>query len=197
MYSKDAFIRPKDLIKRAFLLGLRGVAITDHNEIKGALESMELAKELDLKIIPGEEVRTTHGDLLIYNIEERVDSGMSIEETIEVARELGGTVVIPHPFDSLRREALGREAYRCVKMVDAVEVVNGRSLSRDNKKACLLAQEFNKPGIGGSDAHLLRELGRVRTFLNEDDLLQPIKIEMNRPPTFLLDIFLSFVKKIT
>ncbi len=196
MYSEDAFIKPEDLVKRAALLGLEGVAITDHNEIKGALRAMELAKELDLKIIPGEEVRTAGGDLLIYNIEERIDPGMSVEETIEVARELGGVVVIPHPFDSLRREALGGEAYRCIRMVDAVEIVNGRSLSRDNEKARLLAQEFNKPGIGGSDAHLLRELGRVRTFLEGDDLLRPIKIEMNRPPTFLLDMFLSLLRKI-
>jgi hypothetical protein len=55
VYSEDAFIRPEDLVKRAALLGLEGVAITDHNEIKGALRAVELAKGLDLKIIPGEE----------------------------------------------------------------------------------------------------------------------------------------------
>jgi predicted metal-dependent phosphoesterase TrpH len=40
MYS-DGAAPPEAMIKHAIAIGLNGIAITDHNEVKGALEALD------------------------------------------------------------------------------------------------------------------------------------------------------------
>ncbi len=159
IYSGDCLTRPEDAIAQARRIGLDKLAITEHNNLAGALKAKELAPDL---IIVGEEIKTTHGELIAYFVQEEVPRGLSPQETIGRLREQGAVIAIPHPLDSLRRSAMGlANALEIIDQVDALEVRNARCVRpQDNLAALALAQEHALLSTAGSDAHIPFELGR-------------------------------------
>ncbi len=85
--------------------GLTHLAITDHDRIDVAQEARALAPD-GLTVIVGEEVKTRDGDLICVFLEQAIPPGLSAMETIAAAREQGGLVGIPHPFDRMRGSLL-------------------------------------------------------------------------------------------
>ncbi|MEM4700286.1 MAG: PHP domain-containing protein, partial [Candidatus Nezhaarchaeales archaeon] len=163
VYSVDARLRPEDIIKEALKRGLDGVAVTDHGTVKGGLAVRRLSPP-GFIAIPGVEAKTSRGELLILFIEEEVRSRDPLE-VIDEAREAGGLVVLPHPFDWMRGSKLeGLE--ELVEKVDAIEVFNSRCpLLRLNIRAQRLAKSLNKPSTAGSDAHFSMEVGKAWTVV--------------------------------
>ena len=92
IYSKDCLTRPEAAIARARSVGLDKLAITEHDNLAGALRAKELAPDL---IIVGEEIMTTHGELIAYFVKEEVPRGLSPQETIRRLREQGAVIAIP------------------------------------------------------------------------------------------------------
>jgi hypothetical protein len=166
--SFDCLSAPKTVVRAAADRGLTHLAITDHDRIDGALEARELAPA-GLTVIVGEEVRTRDGDLICVFLDAAIPPGMSAFETIAAARELGGLVGIPHPFDRLRgslmrdarMEALGSS-------VDWVETHNARLIGRGNERAAEFARAHGLPGLAVSDAHSILEVGVAYTRLDGD-----------------------------
>ncbi|RME58410.1 MAG: PHP domain-containing protein [Caldilineae bacterium] len=158
IYSRDCLTRPEEAIARARAIGLDKLAITEHNNLAGALRAKELAPDL---IIVGEEIKTTHGEIIAYFVQEEVPRGLSPQETIRRLRDQGAVISIPHPLDSLRRSAMGREnVLGIIDLVDALEVRNARCVRpADNDAALALAREHGKLMTAGSDAHIPYELG--------------------------------------
>ena len=97
-FSYDSWAKPGEMVKAAIEKGIDCLAITDHNEIGGALESIEYAKGKPILIIPGIEIKSKEGDILGLNIEKIIPNGLSAKETIEKIKEAGGIAIIPHPF---------------------------------------------------------------------------------------------------
>src|SRR5581483_8604293 len=98
-HSPDCATPVATLLDTARARGLGAIAITDHNEISGALEASELAAGKGLKVIVGEEVKTAEqGEVIGLFLTERIERGMTIEETIAEIRRQGGLVYVPHPF---------------------------------------------------------------------------------------------------
>lgn len=159
-------MQPADLVRRCAELGIDRVAITDHDQIEGAFE----AKALDPpRVIVGEEVQTTEGELIGYFMIEKVPAGLSPMAVIEQLKAQGAVISIAHPFDSLRRpEWQPHTLEAIVPYLDAVEVFNARCLRPlFNQDAEVFAREKDLPGAVGSDAHSLWELGRATLFLPE------------------------------
>ena len=158
IYSKDCLTRPEAAIARARSLGLDKLAITEHDNLAGALRAKELAPDL---IIVGEEIMTTHGELIAYFVKEEVPRGLSPQETIRRLRDQGAVISIPHPLDSLRNSAMGMaNVLEVIDQVDALEVRNARCVRKqDNLAALALAQERGLLITAGSDAHIPFELG--------------------------------------
>ena len=158
IFSKDCLTRTEDAIARAREIGLDKLAITEHDNLAGALRAKELAPDL---IIVGEEIMTTQGELIAYFVKEEVPRGLSPRETIGRLREQGAVVAIPHPVDSLRNSAMGMESVlEVIGLVDALEVRNARCVRpQDNLAALELAQEHGLLVTAGSDAHIPFELG--------------------------------------
>ncbi len=186
-WSKDSLNEPVKLLKKAKRAGLDGFAVTDHNEIEGALFTYKEAKRYDVKVLVGEEVMTDSGEVIALNITELVPPHRPVEETIDLIKEQGGLVLAPHPFDT-RRKGLGPILLKVADKVDLIEVVNGRSFHSDNEKALRFAEKLKKPMVGGSDAHTLIELGKVATFIEGGDLRRPIKIRRRWWPPLALGI---------
>ena len=97
-YSYDSNTLPKEMVETALRKGIDCLAITDHGEIKGALEAMEYTKDKSILIIPAIEIKSKEGDILGLNIREKIPDKLLAEETIKRIKEAGGIAIIPHPF---------------------------------------------------------------------------------------------------
>ncbi len=138
------------------------MAVTDHNTIAGALRLKEMDPE---RIIVGQEIRTTRGELIAYFLTEPVPPDLPPREAIAAVRAQGGVVGISHPLDRARWEAMGPAGVEnLLEEVDFLEGFNARCLfAADNEAAQALARAHNLPVTAGSDAHSLWELGRAVT----------------------------------
>ncbi len=165
-WSRDSPQRPGAAV-RAAARRLDGLAVTDHNEVIGVSEASEAADALGVEIVPGEEVRTEEGDVIVLGVREWIEPRRPAAEVIDEAREQGAVTVLAHPTDCRRRSSACDEAERLAEMVDAIEILNGRSTPSQNARAAALAKRVGKPGIGGSDAHFTREVGRCWTLVGD------------------------------
>lgn len=156
--SFDCASRPADILRVAVERGLDRIVVTDHNEIRGALELRDLDPE---RVIVGEEVKSREGfDIIGIFLESLIPKGTPARETCERIREQGGVVYLPHPFDTSRSGG-GDLLERLRDLVDVVEVHNARCYpSTLNDRARDWCASIGKLAGAGSDAHTLSELGR-------------------------------------
>lgn len=176
MHSSFSFDSDTDLREMLIRLRERGVrlaAITDHDNVEGALQAVRLAPE-GLMVIPGVEVTTDVGDIIGLFVTGEVPDGDHREAIAEIRRQ-GGIVYLPHPFRG--RQSISLELMR---EVDVVEVVNGRSQGMPEEEIAdnelvELAKTYGKTGVGGSDAHRLKEVAEVRTCLPKFDSLDEVR----------------------
>jgi predicted metal-dependent phosphoesterase TrpH len=156
---------PLDLIPdRCREMGIVVQAITDHNEIWGAkaLEALVNSDpQTDLTIIVGEEISTAEGEIIGLFLDEKIEEGLSPEETVRRIKAQGGLVLLPHGFDPLKRYRLWPEArHRVVEDLDIVETFNARiSRPRWNEAAVEWSLRNNLPMSAGTDAHRLEDIG--------------------------------------
>ncbi len=162
-YSHDAYITPKELIAFSRKRRLDGVAITDHDTVKG-LEEFCGIKEL--LIIPGVEITASQGHVLALRINTPVPSGLSFAETVDQVHRADGLAIVAHPtafFKGIAEELLDQN-------FDALEVVNSSAVPfffsvRQNRK---IAAKLSLPETGGSDAHQASEVGMGYTVVDAD-----------------------------
>jgi predicted metal-dependent phosphoesterase TrpH len=164
--SKDSLTTPGRFVVAARRKKLDRVVVTDHNSLAGALAVHAMDPE---RIIVGEEIMTTKGELLGAFMTEEIPRGLSPQETIQRLRGQGAFISVAHPFDSWRHGAWKLEdLLEITSLVDAIEVFNARCTAReDNQRAAEFARQHRIPGTAGSDAHAAFELGKARLVLPE------------------------------
>lgn len=144
------------------------IAITDHDTLDGALKARELAVHFRVEVVPGVEISTAQGHLLALFLEKPVEAGLSFIETAQQVRRYGGLPFAPHPA-SLLAPSIGGRALRAMAkehphLLAGIEVENGSLLyRRENAAAHRLRWELGLTGVGGSDAHVLAEIGSAAT----------------------------------
>jgi hypothetical protein len=168
VYSKDSLLPLERMIEHARELGLDRVAVTDHNEIEGALAAQKLAPDL---IIVGEEIQTTIGEFLGYFMTEKIPAGLPPEEVLQRLQDQGAVISVAHPFDRRGSKLWQREdLVPFANQLDAVEAFNARCLTMEpNDKASAFADEFGLAKAAGSDAHSAFEMGAATLVLPEFD----------------------------
>ena len=166
LWSADCLTSFDDILRICQERGIDRIAITDHNTADGALELKQRAPE---RIIAGEEIMTTQGELLAYYVRETIPPGLTPVETIRRLRNQGAVISVAHPFDRLRKGAWHEEnLLEILELVDAIEVFNARCMyAEDNQKALDFAKAHHMPGTVGSDAHTLREYGTALTIMRD------------------------------
>ena len=179
-YSKCSNLKPQLLLKLAKKCKLDGVAITDHHELKGALEVKKLNKDKDFEVIVGEEISNNCGDVLVYYLNKKIDK-IDFYEVVDEARRQNALITLPHPF---RTTLVHNHKFRLpieeVKSkIDAIECFNARTLPGDNKKANAVADQLDIAKTGGSDSHFFFEVGTACTMF-ENDLRSAIKKKQTR-----------------
>jgi predicted metal-dependent phosphoesterase TrpH len=181
-HSYDCATPVELLLSAARERGLGAIAITDHNEISGALAARELAEESgDIKVIVAEEVKTAEqGEVIGLFIEERIPRGMTMAETIAEIRRQGGLVYVPHPFDRLHSVPDYEHLLEIVEQIDILEVFNPRvALTAFNEEAERFAAKYRIVPGAGSDSHVAQGLGsvkiRVHDFEGPDEFLEAMR----------------------
>jgi hypothetical protein len=190
-HSYDCATPVEVLLAEARTRGLGAIAVTDHNEISGALEAR--AKANGIKVIVGEEVKTKEqGEVIGLFIEEKIPRGMTLQETIAEIKRQGGLVYVPHPFDRMHSVPDYEHLVAVIDDVDAIEVFNPRiAISEFNEEAVRFAAKYRIPGGAGSDAHVPQGLGsvriRMRDFNGRDEFLESLRdADIIRNPASLL-----------
>jgi hypothetical protein len=164
--SKDSLTRPEDLVRAARKKGLDRLVITDHNSIAGALAAQKLDPQL---VIVGEEIMTTHGEILAAFVQEEIPAGLTPEETLRRLKEQGAFISVSHPYDTHRKGGWHEaDLLEIIPQVDAIEIFNSRCMDpRFNHRAELFAQRHNLAGTVGSDAHAVFEVGKSVMMLDQ------------------------------
>ena len=181
----DSYTRIKALLRRAKAKGI-GVAVTDHNAIKGSIEAVHAAD--GTLVIPGIEVGCREGPhflVYFYNLHELAEFydwhvkpnlnhnpyhnlSLGMEQLVEAAGKYNSVIAAAHPcapsyFNLMKRIAMRKINPNVMRDIDAIEVCSGQSFRQMNLKAITLAENFKKGVVGGSDGHVLAALGSTVT----------------------------------
>ncbi len=168
-HSYDCATPVEVLLTEARARGLGAIAVTEHNEISGALEAAAKAK--GIKVIVGEEVKTaSQGEVIGLFIEEKIPRGMTLAQTIAEIKRQGGLVYVPHPFDRMHSVPDYRHLMEVVDDIDLIEVFNARvAIAEFNAEAVRFAAKYRIVAGAGSDAHVPQGLGSVRIRMHDFD----------------------------
>jgi len=187
IYSYDGTASLAAVLNRAKQVGLDVIAITDHDEVRGAVKALELAPAYGVEVIPGTEITTADGYLLALFIKEKVDAGLSLIETVLRVREQGGVCIAPHPMaGGMGMKSLSGhvilKALRIPEVAETligIEAYNGTALDRiSNHYANILGSRLNLAKTGNSDSHTIDTMGLAATEFEGNtaaDLLMALK----------------------
>jgi predicted metal-dependent phosphoesterase TrpH len=151
-YSFDSVLSPSRILEISRRKGLDGIAVADHNTVRGGLETREINRS-PLVVIVGNEIKTEWGDVICLFLEKEITARKFTEVTEEV-RKQEGIMILAHPYwkHTLSEELLNG--------VDLIETFNSRISPARNRKAEELALSRGVLQVAGSDAHLPWEIGK-------------------------------------
>jgi predicted metal-dependent phosphoesterase TrpH len=211
-HSGDCATPVEVLLATAREQGLGAIAVTDHNEISGALEARKQAAESDpahpggaglpIKVIVAEEIKTAgQGEVIGLFIEEKIPRGLSLEETVAEIKRQGGLVYVPHPFDRMHSVPDYEHLLTILDEIDAIEVFNPRvAIGAFNDEAVRFAAKYRIVAGAGSDSHVAQGLGSVRIRMRDFDgpaeFLQSLRDAdiLTRPSSLLYVQALKFLQ---
>ncbi len=197
--SDDSHVGPDQLIERAKQLGLDGVCITDHDRFWRHEEIATLAKAHNFLVLPGCEVTTEEGHLLVFGLRQYVFGMHRAAFVRRLVDQAGGAMLLAHPYRRTyyrEREREGHVAYRAMveractnrvfSLVEGIEVLNGRGSDPENAFALDIAERLNLKGVGTSDSHRMQDLGTFATEFQRpvrclEDLVAELKAGRFRP----------------
>ena len=189
-HSHDCATPVESLLETARDRGLGAIAVTEHNEISGAVAAAAIADQYGVKVILGEEVKTaSQGEVIGLFITEKIERGMTLAETVAEIKRQGGLVYVPHPFDRMHAVPDYEHLLPIVDQIDLIEIYNPRvALDTFNEEAARFAAKYRIPAAAGSDSHVTQGLGtarvRMRDFNGPEEFLESLReAEIHSTPT--------------
>jgi len=176
-FSGDSSISPKAIVEKLHMHHkIKGVAITDHDTTRGINHVRRLAEPYkDIVIIPGVEITTQQGHLIILGVEETLSPPLTAWEAVDFGMERGGVIMAPHPFRPI--SGLGETLDEIP--VHVIEVLNSRATNEENNRALEVAKIKGVSMAAGSDGHFVDELlaayTKVDSEASVDEILKAIK----------------------
>lgn len=156
---------------------LTAVAITDHNTIDFALS---MKKKFGQRIIVGEEIMSSDGEIIGLFLSKPVPSAMSFQKTVEYIKKQDGIVYIPHPFEYARHSVSVAMVQDNLKDIDILETFNARSLGR--KKHSPDWETIRKATVAyaaSSDAHCRLGIGSAYSMIKQMPTRQTLVTLLN------------------
>jgi predicted metal-dependent phosphoesterase TrpH len=180
IYSGDSVTTPTEALLEAKRKKLDGIAITDHNNVNAY---RMIPKDSEVLVIPGIEVSSKEGHILGLGVTEPIQLGLPAVDTVIKIHQLGGVAVISHPMAPLKSSLNESDVIRVE--ADALETLNGSTLSFTSKKGMKLASRLKLPQTGGSDSHHPDSIGRAYTMieaeLDVNNILEAIRMGNVKP----------------
>lgn len=186
-WSDDSDLQPAELIHQAKQAGLDGICLTEHDWFWDKDALVKLSQEHDFLILPGVEMNTEEGHLLVFGIEE-YSFGMHHTEYLKrIVDEAGGVMILAHPYrrqfytdDNIQATVEQYCQEPIFRLVDTIEVLNGRASAQQNKFSQELCRRLNLKGTGGSDAHSISDIPSCATLFerkvsNVEELIAELK----------------------
>lgn len=181
-----------------------GVAITDHDTLKGYEKIKKINKNKDFDIISGVEKTTNFGHVLAYYVN-KIPKSNDFFEVIDSLKSQGAIIAIAHPFSYIKKHSFDfamAEINKIIKKIDAIECFNATMNKKQNFLARKMVYKYNTAKIGGSDSHFVSEIGKAYTLF-EENLRKAIKTKKTyttgkleyHPLNQLASSFLSFFRK--
>ena len=164
VHSPCSALTPDALVRAAQVRGLDGVCITEHDALWPLAEIEMLARTMQFLVLRGMEVTTEVGHVLVFGASRHDLAMATLAELHRFVRAEGALIYLAHP--SRRYGSLPPDDLAAV--FDSVEVQNGTEGMLQNDNAERLARGLRLPGIGGSDAHSVREVGICATQFDAD-----------------------------
>lgn len=178
--QSDGLATPSEIVAYAATqTDLKIIAVTDHNTIEGGLRALDAAADHPgIQVVVGSEITSKWGHILGLFLSEDVPAGMSARDTIAAINEQGGIAIIAHPFANRAFGPFGLKSLgnRIDQVAfQAMEVYNSSPyLIHANRLAAkAFAAGQGVAATGGSDAHVLKAVGRGYTLFRgqtTDDL---------------------------
>jgi len=205
IYSSDSLVRVEALLAACCQKHIDKVAITDHNCLEGALRAQELDPK---RVIVGEEIQTTQGEILGYFVREEIPAGLEPLEVIGRLKDQGAFISVAHPFDANRDGTHWQPGTleAMVPHLDAFETFNARCVRPVyNDKAQAFARAHNLREIAGSDAHSTFELGRATMLLADFNDAMELRtalenaqwdVNLSSAAVHLFSVWAKIVKKV-
>jgi predicted metal-dependent phosphoesterase TrpH len=142
--------------------------VTDHDETSAAHEARDWAirRGYRVQVIPGVEVTTRDGHLLVLFVEDRPPALWPLRRTAEWVRERNGVCLAPHPFTRWTHSLSTRAMSDVLgsDLIAGVEVLNASLAGRGSRPHALAwARAHALAQLGASDAHMLAMIGLART----------------------------------
>ncbi len=170
-WSDDSDLEPAELIHRAKQAGLDAICLTEHDWFWNKNDLARISQEHNFLILPGVELNTEEGHLLVFGVEEYSFGMHRAEYLRQIVDEVGGVMILAHPYrrnfhsdDDLNTAV---EQY-CQKPIfhflNTIEALNGRGSERQNKFSQELCRRLNLKDIGGSDAHSVSDIPSCATL---------------------------------
>jgi predicted metal-dependent phosphoesterase TrpH len=142
------------------------IAITDHDNMDGINQALDLAPAYGVQVIPGCEISSADGHVLALFIQNRVPAGLPLIETLLLIGEQGGLAVAAHPeargtsslsFECIRKACEHPFAGRVLVGIEAYN--GGLVYTRSNLPVYRQANTLPLAQLGDSDAHTLSMIG--------------------------------------
>jgi len=182
---------PDQILKKAVEVGLKVVALTDHDSLRGSFEARKIAKNYDLIAISACEVTTQEGHLLAFGLHKEIPKNLSASQAIKMIHQQGGLACPSHPFRKRLPlfPPIGLNEKVFDLPIDGLEVCNASMSEKINGRASKALKEKRWAEIGGSDAHVLEFVGYGRTIFpdgikTEEDVLRSIRRKLTKPYLF-------------
>jgi predicted metal-dependent phosphoesterase TrpH len=189
--SHDSLLSPDELIEAAKAASLDGACLTEHDFFWDHDEVAALSKRHSFLVIPGIEVNTEDGHILVFGLDRFVYGMHRLHELARMVEAAGAVMIAAHPYRrqlpfELRHEgdwthALERAvANPACSHVTAIESQNGRGSDRENAFSTEVATRLNLPTVAASDAHERKDIGRCATEFERkvtglEDLIAELK----------------------
>lgn len=163
--SPDGINTALEMAEAAKARGLDGLAITDHDVALDSKTAISLSERTGVIVIPGIEVSTSEGHLVVLLPLHAMKAGTTLHEAIRIAIEEGSIPYIPHPTDPLSH-GVGEQAVLSLPYRLPLESLNASTLSRYNRRADRLADRLSLPKLASSDAHHSKAVGDAYTVVD-------------------------------
>lgn len=194
----------EEAVKQAKTVGLDGLAITDHNTIKGIDSALNAAEKHGLIVVPGIEISAR--DQLIphprhiialginpeITKESTIPKNQTIEHVIKWIHDQGALAIAAHPqypeISTKKQAPFSLNQKQLIQYSDKLDGVETLTLIGHNQPISRWSEINNIPQLGGSDAHHLKQIGLVKTEIfgqikNWQDIIQAIKNNQTKPFT--------------